>query len=94
MLIEQIIQFELRGPEPLKFNNTFTRTYTPTTGYLYEKTKISKENLRVDYYLLLKYCKRQCNLISPTWAQSLTKFNLKMQDFKRDLDLNCKQKED
>ena len=60
MLIEQIIEFELRGPGPLKFkfNNTFTRTCTPTTGYFYEKTTISKENLRMDYYLPLKYCKR------------------------------------
>ena len=56
MLIEQIIEFELRGPGP---------------------------------YLLLKYCTRQCTLISPIWAQSLTKFNPKMQDFKRFLDLNC-----
>ena len=31
---------------------------------------------------------------SPTWAKSLTKFNLKMQDFKRVLDLNCNQKKD
>ena len=31
---------------------------------------------------------------SPTWAKSLKKFNQKMQDFKRVLDLNCKQKED
>ena len=81
MLIEQIIEFELRGP-----NDTFTRTCTPTTGYFYEKTKISKENLRVNYYLQLKYCKRQCTLISLTWAKSLTKFNPKMQDFKRVLD--------
>ena len=41
-------------------------------------------------YLLLKYCKRQCTLISPTSAQSLTKFNPNMQDSKRVLDLNCK----
>ena len=31
---------------------------------------------------------------SPTWVKSLAKFNLKMQDFKRVLGLNCKQKED
>ena len=31
---------------------------------------------------------------SPYEAKSLTKFNLKMQDFKRVLDVNCKQKED
>ena len=48
MLIEQIIEFKLRGLRPLN------RTCTPTTGYFQVKTKISKENLRVDY-LLLKY---------------------------------------
>ena len=30
----------------------------------------------------------------PTWTKSLTQFNPKMQDFKRVLDLNCKQKKD
>ena len=34
----------------------------------------------------------QCTLLPPTWAKSLTKFNSKMQDFKRALDLNSKQK--
>ena len=48
MLIEQIIEFKLRGLGPL------SRTCTPTTGYFHVKTKISKENLRVEY-LLLKY---------------------------------------
>ena len=36
------------------------------------QNKNSKENLRVDYYLLLKYCMRQCILLPPTWAKSLT----------------------
>ena len=48
MLIEQIIEFKLRGLGPLN------RTCTPTTDYFHVKTKISMENLRVDY-LLLKY---------------------------------------
>ena len=48
MLIDQIIEFKLRDLGPLN------RTCTPTTGYFHVKTKISKENLRVDY-LLLKY---------------------------------------
>ena len=48
MLIEQIIEFKLRGLGPLN------RTCTPTTGYFHVKTKISKENLR-ENYLLLKY---------------------------------------
>ena len=48
MLIEQIIEFEWRGLGPLD------RTCTLTTGYFHFKTKISRENLPVDYYLLLK----------------------------------------
>ena len=59
-----------------------------------DKTNISWENLRVDYYLLLKYCTRQCTLFPSTWDKPLAKFNAKMQDFKRVLDLNCKWKED
>ena len=48
MLIERIIKLQLRGPGPP------SRTCTPITGYCHDKTKISKENLRVDYYSLLK----------------------------------------
>ena len=60
MLIEQIIEFDLRfeGLRPPG------RTCTPKTGYFYDKTKISKENIRVGHYLLVKYCKRQCTLLS------------------------------
>ena len=72
MLIEQIIKLELRGLGPLG------RICTPATGYCYDKTKISKKNLQTGYHLLLKYCRRQCTLLSTTWAKSLTKFNLKM----------------
>ena len=49
MFVEQIIEFEWRGLGPLD------RACTLTTGYFHVKTKISKKNLRVDYYLLLKY---------------------------------------
>ena len=86
MLIEQI--FELKGP------GLHGRICTPITGWFYDKTIISKENIRLDCYLLLKYCRRQCTLLPLTRAKSLTKFNPKMQDFQRVLDLNCKQKED
>ena len=50
MLIEQIIEFELRGPGPPGHN----RTVTPTTGYFHGKTKISKSTFRVTYNLLLE----------------------------------------
>ena len=68
MLIEQIIELQLRGPGPPD------QTCTPITGYFHDKTKISKQNLRVDYYLLLKCSKRQCRcaLLPPNWTKSLT----------------------
>ena len=66
MLIEQIIELQLRGPGPPD------QTYTSITGYFHDKTKISKENLRVDYYLLQKCSKSQCTLFPPTWTESLT----------------------
>ena len=69
---KKIIDFEFkpRGPGPP------SRTCTSTTGYFHDKTKISKKFLRVDYYLPLKYCSRQCALLSFAWAKSLTKFIL------------------
>ena len=65
MLIERIIKLQLRvlGPR---------RTGTPITGYFHDKTKISKKNHRVDYYLLLKCSQRQCTLLPPSWTKSLT----------------------
>ena len=66
MLIKQTIELQLRGPGPLG------RTYTPITGYFHDKTKISKENLRVDYYLLLKCSKKQCTLLPPICTKSLS----------------------
>ena len=57
MLIEQVIEFKLRGPGPPDC------TRTSTTGYFYNKTKISRENLRLN--LLLKYCTRQCTFPLP-----------------------------
>ena len=66
MLIEQI--FELRGP------GLPGRICTPVTGCFHDKTIISKEDFRLNCYLLLKYCRRQCTLLPPVWAKSLTKF--------------------
>ena len=48
MFIEQIIEFELRGPGPKG------RRWNPKTGYFCDKTKSSKANLQANYYLLLK----------------------------------------
>ena len=49
MLNEQIIEFELRGPGPLVVHVLLLQV-------ILWKNKISKENLRLDYYLLLKSC--------------------------------------
>ena len=86
MLIEQ--SFDLSWPRPPG------RICAPITNCFHDKTIISQENFRVDCYSLLKYCRRQCTLLPSTWTKSFTKFNPKMQDFQRALDLNCKQKKD
>ena len=65
MLIEQTTEFQLKGPGPLG------RICTLITGKLHDETKISKENLPEDCYLLLKYCRRQCALL-PLYTKSLT----------------------
>ena len=85
MLIEQIVELQLKGPGPPG------RTCTSITGYFHDKTKISKENLQVGFHLLLKCCTNQCTLLPPTWTYSHVQldFNTKMQDAKRALDLNC-----
>ena len=57
MLIEQIIEFEVRGHGPPG------RTCTPTTGYFPDKTKISKESLRVDYFIIYCYNIAQGNVL-------------------------------
>ena len=69
MLIEQ--NFELRG------HGLPGRICTPITGCFHDKTIISKENFRVDCYLLLKYCRRQMYFAFPyvgqiTYLQNLT----------------------
>ena len=83
MLIQQIIKFELRGLGPPGL------ICTPTTGYFYDKQKSLRKIFKC-IIILLKYCSGQCTLLFSTWAKSLTKFNLKMQDVKRVLDFNSK----
>ena len=75
MFLEQL--FELKGPGPPG------RICTAITGCFHDKTIISKENIRLDCYLLLKYCRKPSTLLPPVWAKALTKFNPKMQDCKR-----------
>ena len=58
ILIEQIIEFQLTGP------GTPGCTCIPIAAYFHDKTKISYENLRLDYYLLLKYCRGQLTYLN------------------------------
>ena len=81
MLVEQI--FELKGP------GSPGRICTPITGCFQDKTIISKENIRLDCYLLLKSFRRQCALLPPSApnhfqnltpkCKILTCFGLKLQ---------------
>ena len=65
VLIEQISEFELRGPGPSG------RICTSKTSNFYDNTKISKQNFRLDYCLLLKYCTRECTLLSLPGSNNL-----------------------
>ena len=69
MHIEEI--FELRGPEPLG------RICTPITSCFHDKAKISKETIRLDCCLLLKYCWRQYTLLPLTWPNRLQNLIIK-----------------
>ena len=79
MLIEQVIQFESRVSGPLVVH-IFLKLVIFMT-----KQKSSKSNLRV-HYLMLKMLQKAKYLDFLDLGQ-VTKFNPKMQDFKRVLDL-------
>ena len=79
MLIEQIIEFESRVPGPLVVH-IFLKLVIFMT-----KQKSSKAILRV-HYLMLKMLQKAIYLDFPDLDQ-VTKFNPKMKDFKRVLDL-------
>ena len=81
MLIEQIIEFESRVPGPLVVLHIFLKLVIFMT-----KQKSSKANLRV-HYLMPKMLQKAMNLDFPDLGQ-VTKFNPKMQDFERVLDLS------
>ena len=79
MLVEKIIEFKLRVPGPLVVH-IFLKLVSFMT-----KQKSSKANLQV-HYLMLKMVQKAMYLNLPDLFQG-TKFNPKMQDFKRVLDL-------
>ena len=81
MLIEQIIEFESRVPGTLVVHRPiFLKLIIFMT-----KQKFFKANLRVQY-LMLKMLQKAMYLDFPDLGQ-VTKFNPKIQDFKRVLDL-------
>ena len=85
MLIEQIIELQLRGPGPP------CRTCTLKTGYVHDKQK----SLRKIFEWIIIFCQNVARYDAPYFPLSRPnhlqlKFNSKMQDVKRVLDLNCK----
>ena len=80
MLIEQIIEFESRVPGFLVVHILLKLVIFMT------KQKSSKANLRA-HYLMLKMLQKVMYLDFPDLGQ-VTKFNPKIQDFKRVLDLS------
>ena len=88
MLIEQIIEFELRGPGP------FGRACALLLVFFSLQNKNLKRKSSSGLLFSAKTLQEAMYLISSTWAKSLTKLNPKTQDFERVLNLNCKQIED
>ena len=83
MIIEQIIEFELRGP--------VGRSCAPKTGYFYDKTKISRDKSSSELLFTAKILRKALlfTLLSPISAKTPTTFDLEMRHFKRALDLTC-----
>ena len=63
MLIEQIVEFQCRGPGPPGL------TCTSITGYFHDQTKISKENLRVVFSFTAKMLHESMHFTSPYLEQ-------------------------
>ena len=77
MLIKQIIKFELRMPRPLVVHIFLKLAIFMT------KQKSPRQNHRLKYHFMLNILQKAIYRASLTWAKSLTKFNSKMQNFKR-----------
>ena len=83
MLIEQINEFELRGHGPLTVHGLLQLVI-----FMTKQTSLKKSSSRLSF--TAKILQEVMYFTSPSWAKPLTKFNTKMQDFKRVLDLNRK----
>ena len=87
MLIEKIIEFELRGP------GSSSRIRVSKTSYFHDMAK--QKSLKnvvecINVLITAEILQEAICLTSPYWAKSCTKFNSQKQDFKHVLDLNCK----
>ena len=78
MLIEQIIEVEWKVPGLLV-------VHVPKTGYFHDKTKIFKGKFSSEWFNAKNVA--ESNVPWIPWLGQATKFNPKMQDFKRVLDL-------
>ena len=78
MLIEQIIEVESRvlGLQVV---------HIPKTGYFHDKTKIFKDKSSSEWFNAKNVA--ESNVPWLPWPDQVTKFNPKMKDFKRVLDL-------
>ena len=83
MLIEQSIEFKLRGPWPPG------RIYSYNWLILLQNKNFSGKSSR-GLLFIAKILQEAVHRLPRTMAKSLTKFKTKMQNFKRVLDLNCK----
>ena len=86
MLIEQIVEFKLRG-HGLLIVHVFLQLV-----FFIKKNLSGKSSTGVLF--TAKILQEAMYFTFPTWAKQLIKSNLKEQDFKCVLDLNCKYKED
>ena len=80
MLIEQIIEFESRVPWSLV-------VHIPKTGYFHDKTKIFKGKSSSALFNAKNVAESNVAYLNFPDLGHVTKFNPKMQDFKRVLDL-------
>ena len=78
MLIEQFIEVESRVPGLLV-------VHIPKTGYFHDKTEIFKGKSLIEWFNAKNVA--ASNVPWFPWSGQVTKFNPKMQDFKRVLDL-------
>ena len=75
MLVEQIIEFELRGPR------LHGCTCNPKTGHYCDNIKIAEANFRVNYYSPLKILQKAMYLIFPYLGQATYKIEPKSARF-------------